>query len=443
MECLKIPERESDRVVCVGDFSDKEKNEAWIDEFKKTLEKYAFKDTQHLQKNNNYIYEEMEKMRDSFYEILSLIDSNDIVEMKSYEDSAILKSFDKAKEKRRKIIEKRLEDELEKGKGDSIKKLEELFSKRPKMEQIKRCFFGSNVKEQYTQTREMVEKSLNNPQGIFIPQKCIGMALQNSLNDLTGSQYTRSIKKLVDIKKIDEKKLMDVNGENTKTLINDVQSLLSEGDPTQFSLLTQTKNISKLTDSVVEMATYYMGCNLCVQLEERTGDKYYNPTEIESVGKVFGQGAKASKTFMLSMAGILGVDIVEDGSFNMISKLATCFGVSSPVAASIAAGIVATGGTMSIIKDLNRMQRSDFESAKQTVVKIYDGFKGKVLGWYDSCMALICDRIEDNLAELGGDGRKIVDEYNAKIVLNKAMDYLEEILKEYREEKYGLRSTLY
>ena len=89
------------------------------------------------------------------------------------------------------------------------------------------------------------------------------------------------------------------------------------------------------------------------------------------------------------------------------------------------------------------MQRSDLESAKRIVGEVYDNFRDKLLEWYESSMDNIRDRIEDNLTELGGDGRKIVDEYNAKIVLNKAVDYLEEMLKEYREEKYGLRSTLY
>lgn len=443
MDCLKIPERESDRVVCVGDFSDQEKNKAWINNFKNSLEKYAFKDTQHLQKNNSYIYDEMEKIRDSFDEILEIIDRNSSEEIKSYHDVAILKAFDNAIKKRREIIEKRLRAELNKGKGESIKNLEELFSTRPKVKQIKRLFFGSSVKEQYIQTREMIEKSLRGPQGIFIPQKCIGLALQNSLKDLTTSQCTRSIKKLVDIKKIDEKKLMDVNGEKTKALINDVQCLLSEEYSAQSNLLIQTNNVKKLVDAVAEMATYYMGCNLCFQLEEATGNKYYIPTEVEVEQKDFNEEAKASQRFSMGMAGVLGIDVLEDGSFNMISKLAACFELPVPVTAAIAVGIITAGGILSIINDLNRMQRSDLESAKRIVGEVYDNFRDKLLEWYESSMDNIRDRIEDNLTELGGDGRKIVDEYNAKIVLNKAVDYLEEMLKEYREEKYGLRSTLY
>lgn len=58
------------------------------------------------------------------------------------------------------------------------------------------------------------------------------------------------------------------------------------------------------------------------------------------------------------------------------------------------------------MKDLNRMQREDFQSARLAVNGVYDDLKIYALRRFDIYMEKIRDRIEDNLTELSGDGKK-------------------------------------
>ena len=71
------------------------------------------------------------------------------------DNDTLLRAFDQAVKKKRKVFEENLDTEFEKAKGESGKNLEHLFSERSKLNSVKRFFFGSSVKEQFTETRKM------------------------------------------------------------------------------------------------------------------------------------------------------------------------------------------------------------------------------------------------------------------------------------------------
>ena len=60
---------------------------------------------------------------------------------------------------------------------------------------------------------------------------------------------------------------------------------------------------------------------------------------------------------------------------------------------------------------------------------------------FDQYISRIRDRIEDNIADQGGEGRKVIMEYNSKVEINNNLNLLDEILKRYMEEKYGMESN--
>lgn len=181
IKTLNIPISESDRVVCVGSYTDESKNPAWIKNFKDALEKYAYRETQQFQRNSEYLYKEILSIKENLYRILDILNNDSSAEMKDYHDDALLKAFDKAVKKKRKAFEENLDIEFEIAKGESGKKLEQLFTERPMLEAVKRFFFGSSVKEQFTETRKMVEKSLKYNDDCYLPDKHLGLALQRSL----------------------------------------------------------------------------------------------------------------------------------------------------------------------------------------------------------------------------------------------------------------------
>ena len=86
------------------------------------------------------------------------------------------------------------------------------------------------------------------------------------------------------------------------------------------------------------------------------------------------------------------------------------------------------------------MQREDFQSARLAVNRVYDDLKIDALKKFDTYMERIRDRIEDNLTELSGDGKKVIIEYNAQVEVNNALNLLDKISERHTGDVYGMES---
>lgn len=443
IKTLNIPMSESDRVVCVGSYTDEAKNLAWIKNFKDALERYAYRETQQFQKNSEYLYKEILSIKENLYQILGVLNNDSSAEMKDYHDDALLKAFNKAVEKKKKAFEKNLDIEFEIAKSESGKNLEQLFADRPKLGSVKRFLFGSSVKEQFTETREMVEKSLKYNGDCYLPDKHLGLALQRSLSALDQPEDRTDMSRLIDTKKEDDKTLLLTEGEKTQAMAGDICNLLADNSQTKVNYTLQSTSPKKLLGAVVEMGTYYYSLESYNEVAESTGLSYYEPSQTQLVPDKVIDGAKSSKKFVAGMAGMMGIDLIGDGSINMVSQIAASLGVAVPVAGAVAISIIGAGATSVVMKDLNRMQREDFQSARLAVNGIYDGLKIDALKKFDTYMERIRDRIEDNLTELSGDGKKVIVEYNAKVEVNNALNLLDKISERYTGDVYGVESAFY
>lgn len=441
IKTLNIPISESDRVVCVGSYTDESKNPAWIKNFKDALEKYAYRETQQFQKNSEYLYKEILSIKDNLYWILDILNNDSSAEMKDYHDDALLKAFDKAVKKKRKAFEENLDIEFEIAKGESGKNLEQLFTERPMLEAVKRFFFGSSVKEQFTQTREMVEKSLKYDKAYYLPDKHLGLALQRSLTALDQPEDRTDMSRLIDTKEEDGKTLLLTDRENTQAMNRDICNLLADNSQTKVNYALQSTNPKKVLGAVVEIGTYYYSLESYNEVAESTGLSYYEPSQTQLVPDKVIDGAKSSKKFVAGIAGIMGIDLIGDGSINMVSQIAESLGVAAPVAGAAAIAIIGAGAASVVMKDLNRMQREDFQSARLAVNGVYDDLKIDALKKYDTYMERLRDRIEDNLTELSGDGKKVIVEYNAKVEIYNALNLLDKISERHAGDLYGVESA--
>lgn len=441
IKTLSIPISESDRVVCVGSYTDESKNTAWIKNFKDALEKYAYRETQQFQRNSEYLYKEILSIKENLYQILDILNNDSSAEMKDYHDDALLKAFDKAVKKKRKAFEENLDIEFEIAKGESGKNLEQLFTERPMLEAVKRFFFGSSVKEQFTETRKMVEKSLKYNGDCYLPDKHLGLALQRSLIALDQPEDRTDMSRLIDTKKEDGKTLLLTDGEKTQAMEGDIYNLLADKSQTKVNYALQSTNPKKVLGAVVEIGTYYYSLESYNKVAESTGLSYYEPSQTQLVPDKVIDGAKSSKKFVAGMAGIMGIDLIGDGSINMVSQIAESLGVAAPVAGAAAIAIIGAGATSVVMKDLNRMQREDFLSARLAVNGVYDDLKIDALKKFDTYMEKLRDRIEDNLAELSGDGKKVIVEYNAKVEINNALNLLDKISERHAGDVYGVESA--
>ena len=441
IKALSIPVSESDRVVCVGSYTDKTKNLAWIKNFKDALEKYAYRETQQFQRNSEYLYKEILSIKENLYQILGILNNDSSAEMKDYHDDALLKAFDKAVKKKRKAFEENLDIEFEIAKGESGKNLEQLFTSRPKPGAVKRFFFGSSVKEQFTETREIVEKSLKYNGDCYLPDKHLGLALQRSLIALDQPEDRTDMSRLIDTKKEDGKTLLLTDGEKTQAMAGDICSLLADNSQSKVSYALQSTSPKKVLGAVAEISTYYYSLVSYNEVAESTGLSYYEPSQTQLIPDKVIDGAKSSKKFVAGMAGMMGIDLIGDGSINMVSQIAASLGVAAPVAGAAAIAIIGAGAVSVVMKDLNRMQREDFQSARLAVNGVYDDLKIDALRKFDIYMERIRDRIEDNLTELSGDGKKVIVEYNAKVEINNALNLLDKISERHAGDVYGVESA--
>lgn len=441
IKTLSIPISESDRVVCVGSYTDESKNQAWIKNFKDALEKYAYRETQQFQRNSEYLYKEILIIKENLYQILGILNNDSSAEMKDYHDDALLKAFDKAVKKKRKAFEENLDIEFEIAKGESGKNLEQLFADKSKLGSVKRFLFGSSVKEQFTETREMVEKSLKYNGDCYLPDKHLGLALQRSLIALDQPEDRTDMSRLIDTKKEDGKTLLLTDGEKTQAMAGDIRNLLADNSQTKVNYTLQSTSPKKVLGAVAEIGTYYYSLESYNEVAESTGLSYYEPSQTQLVPDKVIDGAKSSKKFVAGIAGMMGIDLIGDGSINMVSQIAASLGVAAPVAGAAAIAIIGAGAATVVMKDLNRMQREDFQSARLAVNGVYDDLKIDALRKFDIYMERIRDRIEDNLTELSGDGKKVIVEYNAKVEINNALNLLDKISERHAGDVYGVESA--
>ncbi len=440
IETLNIPVDEEDRVVCVGSYTNEEKNNAWINMFKNALEKYAYKETQQFQRNSGYLYDEVRKISDDLYRILGILNDDNTAEIKEHKDDALIKAFNMAREKKRKEILAHLDTCFETAIGISKAKLEDLFSGKPKSKGLKKLLFGSGVREQYTETREIIRKSLVEEDDVYLPDKYLAIALKNSLEMLDHSIDRTEISRLVDRERENNRVLLP-DGDKSQALRGDICSLLADHSQSQPDYMIQSKNPKNIMKAIVEIGTYYFSLISYDMAAEHAGLGYYEPADTQlNSGKIL-EGMKSSQKFIAGIAGMMGIDLIGDNTINMVSQIAESLGVAAPVAGAATVAIIGAGAASAIMKDLNRMQREDFRSACLVVDSIYDNMKIDALNKYDAYMEKIRDRIEDNLTEISGDTKKVFVEHNAKVQINNALSLLNRIQERYMGDVYGLGSA--
>lgn len=422
--------KESDRVVCVGQYNDAEKNNAWIAAFRHAIVKYAKCENHVSQKTSEYIYKDILSIKDTLYHIFEILNEAETLEGIDDHNHKLLKAYDKVVSEKRKTLSHNIDQEFGKAKGESIEIMADKLDATPWYKSLKRTIFGTNVKEQYIETRKIIEESLYNNTNC-LPDLYLGRAIEKSIRSI-DSHTSEKLQLLVDIESKDGKNHLLIEGKNTNETIHDVCELVRVPDKNKKHEPLQHSDSIRILRAVAEITTYYYGLESYNDLAEKTsGLAYYVPAESMLKGKDVIESAKSSKNFAVAFMGVMGIDAFADGSLNFISQIATSCGVALPYAAACAILIVGVGAASAVMKDINRMQRADAESAKMVINAIYDNIKREALERFDEYTNIVRERIEDNLADLNGERKVIVNIYNAKVYVNRLIDMLENIKEEH------------
>lgn len=426
--------KESDRVVCVGQYNDVEKNNAWIAAFRHAIDKYAKCENHVSQKTSEYIYKDILSIKDTLYHIFEILNEAETLEGIDDHNHKLLKAYDKVVSEKRKALARNIAGEFEEARGKSIRMMVDQLAATPWYKNFKRKLFGTNVKEQYLETQDIIKSSLKDNTNC-LPDLHMGRAIEKSIRsiDSPDPKKPNQLQLLVDIEESkDRKKHLLVEGKNTIDTFHDVCELVRVPDKNKKHEPLQHSDSQRILRAVAEITTYYYGLESYKDLAEKTsGLVHYVPAESKQIGKDIIDSANSSKDFAVGLLGVMGIDALADGSLNFISQIATSCGVALPYAAAGAILIVGVGAASAVMKDINRMQRADAESAKIVINAIYDNIQRKALERFDEYTNIVRERIEDNLADLNGERKVIVNIYNAKVYVNRLIDMLENIKEEH------------
>lgn len=449
MQALSIPLYEEDRVVCVGEYTEAEKNQEWIRKFKDALEKYAYRETQQIQKNSEYVDKEISDIQDALYRILYILNEDNGAEIHSHQNDVLLRAFDRALKDKRKVIEKNLDEEFSEAYSRSIESLEQRYkaqdeNPKGKLGVLKRYFFGQTFEDQFIKPKEWILDALKMPeyQDKLLPDIFANRALERTLKEYEDAGKRSCLHRLIGSQETWEGRLqLLVDDEKTLAMANDIRALLQDHSEHHEIPTLQSTYYKKVFGAIVEIGAYYFSLVSCDRIADRVQLTGYEPQFFSSLDKIL-QGAESSKKFAVGMAGLMGLDLLGDGSLNFIAQIAEQVGMAVPVAGVVAAGIIGTGAAVAMMRDINRMQRNDFRSERQVLISIYENLKKDILDRFDSYMAQIRDRIEDNITVLSGDGQKVLVEHNAKIVIYNMLNLLKEMQERVRDDRYGIESII-
>lgn len=450
IEVMGISSDENDRVVCVSGHVESSLNEVWINELKKAIDKYCNAIETAKQNCKEYIYEIIEdELRPEFSTIKDALgrEKGEIVQV-HLENDSYLKAFDQIVKDKRTKMEKKLDSALEKSFIFSRDRLEKIFSDSSYAKQlgvkdtrpIRRTVFGENI-DDIKRARERVEVALKRDNGVYDFQYAFFEAIAET--SLEAVQNTRCRTIFIEDKS-SELSVFDVGRDvvPTEEYIQKRQNIMHD----VAALLTTTEKMNQLKHPnsaetmkiIAELGTEYFALATLNKSAE-LNDSLNIPELInEKLQLSYKDVASNVDKVMLGTLGITGVDILSDGVFDMVPAIASALGISVPIATAAATAIVGGILGVAVVKDLNRLKRTELNSAMNAILLMQYNIKINYLDAYDEAMLAIRARIEENLIAVSGINKQIFKRTNAIIAIDKIDDYLDIMCKEVTRKEYDI-----
>ncbi len=453
IDSLNIPSGQEDRLVFSGVFPSKKQNEEWINNLKKAIYKYTIGGNSGLEKNKKYIGDLIENeilpILDEIYEISS-DNGNEIISNKK--NSSILEGFDECSLKIKRNLEKILQNKLKLSENKSFKKLDEICMDRTKAKQynvinpFKGKFavslFGKSPKD-YIKEERFLNELLKNDNDKYFYEIAFEESIINLMTTLsTKNNNTKKILLNDDNHSsvfddfFEDKHTAEIGvNENYTNVLNDVSFLLQP--KLNNNLCFQHDNIQEVIKVLTELATAYFGCFSNYMITGKD-DFLKEKMDISSIDKSVNKEINSKNMFSLSLLGITGLDMINDGKINLIPQIAESLAVSTPVVAGVVAGIIALCATKAIITDINKLNVETYFDMKNSISAINTSVKYNFLEAYDDYMYGIREQIQNNLLDLNRCNNNITIKYNIISILNNLSDDFNSIFKDVKEGSYEL-----
>ena len=480
MQEMKIENK--NQVVCTGAYAEPEMNEDWIQQLANAINLYGCTSIRSQENNIDYLKDEIDVIRGKLSEIEEILETTDDGDIVSHANDKLLRQFDEALANQVKQYQTKLKEEYGKGAKKSREMLSRKFDEQNgKLHSLRKAILGVS-KADMEAAEQIVKDSLyENEEGytckrVLVPERCRMEALKKSLRTLEDPQNA-SLPKLLSI---------DEDAHGQRYLTEDKQNL--EVPQSLYSLIQKPsgknepsfvpENVSsrQLMASLVEIGTYYYSMSCYDAMAKDIGAEEYKPCEdqisweeVEQSAKrasdfVLGVGAAAARLhdagrtskeaggeiteeqrktsemlcdnyqqsssvqkFSVGLVGMTGMDLIGDAKLNLIPQIASSFGVSVGVVATVAGGALAAGAAIAIGRDITRIQCDDYGRARVALDTIYDKLEEDAVEDYKAKMAMIRGRLEENLIDTDSSSRKTQQIYNVKKQINAARDLLDEL----------------
>ena len=480
MQEMKI--ENENQVVCTGAYAEPKMNEEWIRQLANAINLYGCTSIRSQENNIDYLKDEIDVIRGKLSEIEEILETTDDGDIVSHANDKLLRQFDEALANQVKQYQTKLKEEY----GEGAKKSRDMLSlkfdeQNRKLHSLRKAILGVS-KADMEAAEQIVKDSLyENEEGytckrVLVPERCRMEALKKSLRTLEDPQNA-SLPKLLSI---------DEDAHGQRYLTEDKQNL--EVPQSLYSLIQKPsgknepsfvpENVSsrQLMASLVEIGTYYYSMSCYDAMAKDIGAEEYKPCEdqisweeVEQSAKrasdfVLGVGAAAARLhdagrtskeaggeiteeqrktsemlcdnyqqsssvqkFSVGLVGMTGMDLIGDAKLNLIPQIASSFGVSVGVVATVAGGALAAGAAIAIGRDITRIQCDDYGRARVALDTIYDKLEEDAVEDYKAKMAMIRGRLEENLIDMDSSSRKTQQIYNVKKQINAARDLLDEL----------------
>ena len=474
--------KNENQVVCTGAYAEPKMNEEWIRQLANAINLYGCTSIRSQENNIDYLKDEIDVIRGKLSEIEEILETTDDGDIVSHANDKLLRQFDEALANQVKQYQTKLKEEY----GEGAKKSRDMLSlkfdeQNGKLHSLRKAILGVS-KADMEAAEQIVKDSLyENGEGytckrVLVPERCRMEALKKSLRTLEDPQNA-SLPKLLSI---------DEDAHGQRYLTEDKQNL--EVPQSLYSLIQKPsgknepsfvpENVSsrQLMASLVEIGTYYYSMSCYDAMAKDIGAEEYKPCEdqisweeVEQSAKrasdfVLGVGAAAARLhdagrtskeaggeiteeqrktsemlcdnyqqsssvqkFSVGLVGMTGMDLIGDAKLNLIPQIASSFGVSVGVVATVAGGALAAGAAIAIGRDITRIQCDDYGRARVALDTIYDKLEEDAVEDYKAKMAMIRGRLEENLIDMDSSSRKTQQIYNVKKQINAARDLLDEL----------------
>lgn len=448
---MEISENEKDRVICSGSYTDTSKNEKWIEQMKKSIEKYSASPESLDVRSRKYIETVINgELYLAINEIKELIDEEDIYA--AYGDdkriNEYMKPFLEEENKMRKIYRDKVNSflEIEKnkckdrlrfesiGENDDDKAKDKVLKRVRKIAHSARIsFVGVNLND-LEDNINLIERSLKDENCRLGYEESIYSAISdfaktigpkdeqgNQTGCITGTELRNIVVR--------------------EDVYNDINLILNKDEWNRDKKL-QTEDTKLLMKGIVDYSNQYLACYL-LNLEYANSEISVSPNVEKNFSRTLTQeSVQKPNKLGIAILGATGVDLLTDGSLDFLSKAATTLGVTEPQLLAGFSVIFAAKWVKDTIKKSNLYQLSNYNSNCEVIDEVIDSVKQSVFDNYDQLMCLVRERVIDYIDMAINDGDRISKTINAGICIKNIKNYVSDCRKELKEEKYDIGDLL-